>query len=79
MLTDLLHTLALTGLLALGFCVLGLLSDHLLPALARFRVKRPPPDLLSASRETGSWRQFAAYLHAQRHADLGQRFGTGHD
>lgn len=77
MLTDLLHTLALTGLLALGFCLLGLLSDHLLPALARFRVKRPA-DLLSATREP-PWRAFAAYLHAQRHADLGQRFGAGHD
>lgn len=75
MLTDLLHTLALTGLLALGFCLLGLLSDHLLPALIRFRVKRPT-DLLSATRETGSWRAFAAYLHAQRHADLGQRLGS---
>ena len=78
MLTDLLHTLALTGLLALGFCLLGLLSDHLLPALTRFRVRRPPTDLLSASRES-HWRAFAAYLHAQRHADLGQRFGAGHD
>ena len=77
MLTDLLHTLALTGLLALGFCLLGLLSDHLLPALSRCRVKRPP-DLLSATREP-HWRQFAAYLHAQRHADLGQRFGAGHE
>ena len=77
MLTDLLHTLALTGLLALGFCLLGLLSDHLLPALARFRVKRHT-DLLSATREP-PWRAFAAYLHAQRHADLGQRFGAGHD
>ncbi len=77
MLTDLLHTLALTGLLALGFCLLGLLSDHLLPTLTRFRVKRPA-DLLSATREP-PWRQFAAYLHAQRHADLGQRFGAGHE
>lgn len=79
MLTDLLHTLALTGLLALGFCLLGLLSDHLLPVLARCLARRPPTDLLSATRETGSWRAFAAYLHAQRHADLGQRFGAGHD
>ncbi len=78
MLTDLLHTLALTGLLALGFCLLGLLSDHLLPVLARFFARRPPTDLLSASREP-HWRSFAAYLHAQRHADLGQRFGAGHD
>ena len=78
MLTDLLHTLALSGLLALGFCLLGLLSDHLLPALTRFRVRRPPTDLLDAAREP-PWRAFAAYLHAQRHADLGQRFGAGHD